>query len=84
MDHDTLTFYQSGLLVKKWRWRYQAAGNSEKLANGSQGYKDLDWALTSAFRVCGLGNVFSIVADRRYDTTVRREEDDRMIEIRFR
>jgi uncharacterized protein YegP (UPF0339 family) len=53
MENDTLTFYKSKL-GGQWRWRYQAAGNSEKLANGGESYRSLDDAINSAFRVCGI------------------------------
>ena len=83
MTQDTLTFYRSGLLQKKWRWRYQAAGNGENLANGSQGYSDPDWALRSAFRVCGLGNPFDHVTNKQRDEIVERE-DGSQVYVRFR
>jgi hypothetical protein len=54
MEYDTLTFYQTGIFKKQWRWRYQAAGNSAKLANGGESYVDIANAIDSAFRVCGL------------------------------
>jgi hypothetical protein len=50
---DTLTFYQSDG-SDEWRWRYQAEGNFEKLANGGESYQNLDACAESAFRVCGL------------------------------
>jgi uncharacterized protein YegP (UPF0339 family) len=50
---DTLTFYQSEP-NNEWRWRYQAEGNAEKLANGGESYHSLDSCVESAFRVCGL------------------------------
>jgi hypothetical protein len=85
MDHDTLTFYQSGIFTQKWRWRYQAAGNGENLANGGQGYKDRDWALKSAYRVCGLGNPFDDFGDFFKDKLVYSPDDpDRQVMVRFR
>lgn len=53
MDYDRLSFYRSGLR-KQWRWRYQAAGNNAKLANGGESYGKLDDVIASAFRACGL------------------------------
>lgn len=83
MEHDTLTFYQSGLFTKRWRWRYQAAGNGAKLATGAEAYDDKDWALKSAFRVCGLGNPFDYIGDYYVDTLVHLDED-RKVMVRFR
>lgn len=50
---DTLTFYKSRP-EGEWRWRYQAEGNHEKLANGGESYHKLEACMESAFRVCGL------------------------------
>lgn len=50
---DKLSFYQSRG-SRQWRWRYQAEGNFEKLANGGESYHSLDDCVNSAFRVCGI------------------------------
>lgn len=83
MEYDTLTFYQSGLFTKRWRWRFQAAGNGAKLATGAEGYDDQDWALKSAFRVCGLGNPFEHFGDVHVDTLIKRV-DGAEVMVRFR
>lgn len=50
---DEIEVYRSGLR-RKWRWRYKAAGNHEKLANGNEGYVELSDLLDSMCRVTGL------------------------------
>lgn len=37
----------------QWRWRYVAAGNSAKLANGGEGYGKLEDCVLAAARVVG-------------------------------
>lgn len=54
---DTLTFYQQRL-TKRWRWRYQSAGNRAKMANGGESYSKLSDCVRAAFRVCGLPNQY--------------------------
>jgi hypothetical protein len=84
---DKLTFYRSGLLKKQWRWRYQAGGNSEKLANGGESYHRLEDAMKAAFRVVGLDNPYETEAT----STVVGEADRVLtrgngfdVEVRFR
>lgn len=50
---DTLTFYKSKG-SSEWRWRYQAQGNFERLANGGESYHSLESCMDSAYRVCGM------------------------------
>jgi len=50
---DLLTFYQSKP-EDEWRWRYQAEGNYEPMANGGESYHSLEACTESAFRVCGI------------------------------
>jgi hypothetical protein len=50
---DILSFYRSEG-SRQWRWRYQAEGNSERLANGGEEYHSLEACMESAFRVCDL------------------------------
>lgn len=49
---DKLTFYRSD--NNEWRWRYQAEGNMEKMANGGEGYHSLEACMAGAYRVCGI------------------------------
>lgn len=79
---DLLTFYRTRVL-KRWRWRYQAAGNYENLANGSEGYSALRDAVRGATRVCGLEINLDPAAEGRVDTLVRRS-DGAGILVRYR
>jgi hypothetical protein len=83
MEYDTLFFYRSGLLAKQWRWRYIASGNSAKLANGGEAYRDLGVCTSSAFRVCGLENPLGEGDFGHVDTLVERDNGYDLM-IRFR
>jgi uncharacterized protein YegP (UPF0339 family) len=51
---DQLEFYRDG--AGEVRWRYQAAGNHEVLADSSEGYERLAQAMESAYRVVGIAD----------------------------
>lgn len=64
MDEDRLTIYKSRALLRSgWRWRYQAAGNNSKLANGGEAYNSVSDAIESAFRVVGIN--YGLLGDAR-------------------
>ena len=50
---DEIQIYRSGLRGH-WRWRYTAAGNHRRLANGSEGYAELSDLLDSMCRVTSI------------------------------
>lgn len=55
MTYDRLTFYKSRRLLRtEWRWRYQAAGNYEQMANNGESHRSLEDAILGACRVCDL------------------------------
>jgi hypothetical protein len=70
---DTITLYLgiSKHGKSEWRWRYQAAGNNEKLAHGGEGYIDFLDCLGSALRVTGTMPTTGLTAasDGIYDLT---------------
>jgi hypothetical protein len=54
---DRIEIYRGKGLTKGqrgWRWRYIAAGNQKRLANGNESYNNQDDALEGMRRVCGL------------------------------
>lgn len=56
MGIDTLVLYSKKRLLDtapQWRWRYVAAGNHEKLANGGESYQQLEDCVLAAARVTG-------------------------------
>lgn len=53
-DYDRLDVYPSKRMLNSgFRWRYVAAGNQSRMANGGQHYNDFVDCLTGALRVCG-------------------------------
>lgn len=54
MDIDRIEIYQGRGLRKGLRWRYIAAGNNARLANGGEAYSSTDDLFATLIRVCGL------------------------------
>lgn len=75
-ERDTLEFYRAKDGI---RWRYQAAGNNEVLADSGQGYDRLAQAEESANRVTGRrveGDTATLVAGAGRDATLKVEYQD--------
>lgn len=59
-SRDTLEFYKDK--AGEVRWRYKAAGNNAILADSGEGYKELDDARSTAFRIFGLDSMEQFAA----------------------
>lgn len=86
MKYDRLTFYKGRSLVKggSWRWRFQAAGNGAKLANGGESYKHLADAIAGAARVTAIPVNAVALTDNQVHPYQYKRCDGTMVEIVFK
>jgi uncharacterized protein YegP (UPF0339 family) len=85
-DHDTIEFYRDA--EGQVRWRYQASGNNEVLADGAQGYSKIVDAVRGAMAVTGtsLGggaDHTSITASAAMETAEVRRPDGSKVHLFF-